>query len=393
MAGARAASVPMTLVSDDEADPIRSAITRNEAWTEDSVRHLRAVAERRKKEGPWTVTADRPIGIDLDPHDYYSDAPYYWPDPNNPSGPYVRRDGHANPDRFSANRTALASMCDAVFTLGTAAYLFDDAGYSQHAARIIQAWFLNPKTRMNPNLEHAQAARGVDLGSGVGIIEGRHLIRAIQGIEFLEEAGYWSTRDQAGVRRWFVDYLHWLTTSRNGMEEKESGDDHAAWWTAQVAAVASFVSDQAAEKAAFDYYRDHVFRAQPHPGSGASREESRNPSVSYSAFNLEAYSIICRIAQLQDVDLWNVKSKDGSTIATAIDSLKSYLTSPPKARKEQSVDVSNESLSVLAFAGIGLKKPEYVALYQKLERPQEAWLNLLDLVVERWQAAGHQTRH
>jgi hypothetical protein len=32
-----------------------------------------------------------------DTHDYMSLATYYWPDPQNPSGPYVRRDGFANP--------------------------------------------------------------------------------------------------------------------------------------------------------------------------------------------------------------------------------------------------------------------------------------------------------
>jgi hypothetical protein len=39
---ARAADVPMTLVSEDEAEPIHSAIVRKEAWTQDAVRRLRA---------------------------------------------------------------------------------------------------------------------------------------------------------------------------------------------------------------------------------------------------------------------------------------------------------------------------------------------------------------
>ena len=45
------------------------------------------------------------------------------------------------------------------------------------------------------------------------------------------------------------------------------------------------------------------------------------------------------------------------------------------------------------FAGIGLKKPDYVALFRKLERPEGAWMAFVDLVVGRWEASGRQTRH
>ena len=133
-AWARAATdIPMTLVSEDEAEPIHSAILRKEAWTQDSVRRLRAEAEKRLREGPWTVTADRPRDVDLDPHDYYSEAPYWWPNPDDPNGKYLRKDGQPNPARFLANKTALNAMCDAVFALGAAAFLLDDARYAQRA--------------------------------------------------------------------------------------------------------------------------------------------------------------------------------------------------------------------------------------------------------------------
>jgi hypothetical protein len=42
---------------------------------------------------------------------------------------------------------------------------------------------------------------------------------------------------------------------------------------------------------------------------------------------------------------------------------------------------------------MGMKKPEYIALYRKLEHPEGAWLSLIDLLVARYEASGHQTRH
>lgn len=393
-AWARAATdIPMTLVSEDEAEPIHSAILRKEAWTQDSVRRLRAEAEKRLREGPWTVTADRPRDVDLDPHDYYSEAPYWWPNPDDPNGKYLRKDGQPNPARFLANKTALNAMCDAVFALGAAAFLLDDARYAQRAARVVQTWFLNPKTRMNPSLDYAQAIPGMNNGRGAGIIDGRFFIRAIQGMEFLAQTGVWDPKEQAATRKWFAEYLLWLTQSKNALEEKKSRNNHASWWTAQVAAIATFVADGRAQQVAFNYYRDRLFPRQISPDGSAPREEARTRSLSYSAFNVEAFSTICRIAQLRGVDLWSVHGQKGVTLGSVIEYLEPFLVDPKRWSKEQIAEFQNDGLYFLAFAGMGMKRPELVALFRKLERPEGAWLALVDLLVGRWEAAAHQTRH
>jgi hypothetical protein len=389
----QAAGIPMTLISDDEADPIHSAIIRKEAWTQDAVRRLRAEADKRVKEGPWSVTSDRPAGLELDPRDYYSEAPYWWSNPEAPAGPYILRDGKVNPDRFVANRAALNSMCDAVFTLGAAAFFLDDARYGQHAARIVNTWFVNPKTRMNPSLEHAQAVRGVDSGRSAGILDGRILIRAIQGMEFLAQAGAWDARDQAAARKWFEEYLRWLTQSKNGADEKSSGNHHASWWTVQAAAVASFVEDKREQDLAFEFYRDRIFPRQINADGSAPREEARTRSLSYSAFNAEALTMTCRIAQVAGADLWTARARNGATLATVVDYLSPYLSDPRKWTKEQISELRIGGFDFLAFAGIGMKKPEYLVMYHKLERPEGAWLAFVDLIAGRWEAAAHQTRH
>jgi hypothetical protein len=383
----------MTLVSDAEAEPIHSAIARKESWTVEPVRRLRAEAERHVKEGPWTVTAERPQGLTLDVHEYYSEAPYWWPQPDDPKAPWVRKDGQINPNRFLANKTALNAMADAVFTLGTASYLLDEPRYGQRAARVIRTWFLDPKTRMNPSLEEAQSVRNLNSGRAAGIIDGRVFIHAIQGMEFLAQTGNWDPKEQAAVKKWFQEYLHWLLTSPSAEMEKTSGNNHASWWAAQTAAVASFVDDEAAQKTVFTYYRTHIFAHQIKPDGSAPREEARTRSLSYSAFNVEAFTITCRIAQLRGVDLWSVTAKGGATISTVIDYLVPYLTDPKKWSKEQISEFSNEGLYFLAFAGMGLKRPDYIALYRKLEKPDTAWMDLVELLVARYQASGHQTRH
>jgi hypothetical protein len=388
------ADIPMTLVSEDEAEPIHSAIIRKEAWTQDPVRRLRSEADKRMKEGPWTVTADRPKNVELDPHEFYSEAPYYWPNSDNPDGPYLRKDGQINPARTVANQTSLNALCDAVFTLGVASFLLDNAAYGKRAATVIHTWFLNPKTRMNPGLDYAQSVPGVNNGRGAGIVDGRGFIRALQGMEFLEQTTNWDPRDQAAVHRWFEDYLHWLLTSKNATDQRKSGDNHASWWAAQAAAVGSFVNDTKAQQAAFGFYRDRLLPRQIRPNGSAPREEIRARSLRLSALNLEAYAAICRIAQVRGAaDLWSIHGRSGATIGTAIDYLSPYLVDPKKWSKEQAGDIPYDSLAFLAFAGIGLDKPEYIALFRKLEHPDSAWISLVDLLVLRFEAAAHQTRH
>jgi hypothetical protein len=382
----------MTLVSEAEAEPIHSAIVRKEAWTLEPVRKMRADAERRMKEGPWSVTFDRPPGLTLDDHDYYSQAPYWWPQ-EDPKAPYVRKDGQTNPNRFMANKNALNSMSEAIFVLGTAAYLLDDEKYAKRAARVAHTWFIDPKTRMNPSLDYAQAIRNMNSGRGAGVLDGRALIRAIQGLEFLSQTGLWDPKEQAAVHKWFQDYLRWLTTSDAALDEKNSGNNHASWWVAQVAAVATFVGDEAAQKLAWTWYRDQIIGKQIQANGSAPREEARTKSLSYSAFNVEAMATVARIAQVNDVDLWSVKAKNGATIATVIDYLMPYLSDPKKWGKEQIAEFSNDGLYYLAFAGMGMKRPDYLALYRKLEHGDSAWLGLVDLLASRWENAGHQTRH
>ena len=384
--GLEAASVPMTLLSEDEAEPIRSAIIRKEPWTLDAVHRLRIEAEKRMHEGPWSVTTDRPAGLNLDAHDYYGEAPFWWPDPANPAAPWVRRD-RVNPDRFVANKTALDATCDAIFTLGAASFFLDEPRYGQHAAHLINAWFLNLKTRMDPNMEYSQSIRGLNEGRG-GSIDGRAFIRAVQGMEFLSQTGQWDAKDAAATQKWFEEYLRWLLRSN----DRNSGNLRASWWTAQVAAIATFVDDKAAAQTAFNSYRDAVFPRQI-GADGAAREEERVRSLAYSTFNTEGMATTCRIAQAQGIDLWNTQGKGGATLAAVIAYLAPHLADRKKWDREQIAEFETDGIYFLAFAGMGMRRPEYLELYHQLEHPDTAWLSFVDLISGRWEAAAHQTRH
>ena len=94
-------------------------------------------------------------------HDFFSEGDYWWPDPSNPSGPYIQRDGMTNPDNFVEHRQAMFRMCIQVPALASAYKITHDARYAKHAIAHLRAWFIDDATRMNPNLQYAQAIKGV----------------------------------------------------------------------------------------------------------------------------------------------------------------------------------------------------------------------------------------
>jgi len=333
--------------------------------------------------GPWSVTYHRPSGLNVNagPNDYVSEGPYWWPDPKNPSGPYIRKDGQRNPARFEGNRNDLGKMCDAVLALGMGAFLLGKAGCADHANQVLSVWYVDPKTRMNPNLQHGQMVRGISTGRGTGIIDTVSLIHAVQGVVLLEMAGGLDAGVAQGVRRWFADYLKWLNTSQYGLDEKKSGNNHATWWTAQAASFAAFTGDAAAQRMCWDHYRNYLVPEEIKPDGSCPREEERTDSLSYSSMNLDAFATVCRLAQMAGVNLWNFRTNKGIGVETSFNYLMPYVMHPEKWTKQEIGKYSADGYVFPGLAGIGLPSQELLAEYLKLPRSQSGWIQFVDILV------------
>ena len=126
---------------------------------------------------PPTITKHRARLSEGGPNDFYSNADYFWPDPTKPDGlPYISRDGESNPDNFFQHRLAMRELRDAVAALGAAYKITGEDRYVTKAVELLRVFFLDPQTRMNPNLQYAQAVPGRSPGRSYGIIDGLHLV-------------------------------------------------------------------------------------------------------------------------------------------------------------------------------------------------------------------------
>src|SRR6266850_4882509 len=166
---------------------------------------------------PITVTASHSPRSAGGKHDFFSEGDYWWPDPANPEGPYIQRDGMSNPDNFVEHRRAMIRLSMIVPSLAAAYKLTRDRKYSDAAARHLRAWFVDDATRMSPHLLYAQAIKGRFTGRGTGIIDTLHLV------EVARAAGQLDLKpaDLAAVKSWFAAYTAWMTTHKYGTDERD----------------------------------------------------------------------------------------------------------------------------------------------------------------------------
>lgn len=369
------------MLTASDADRIRATLPNATGRVAERVQQLKTLTGKEMAAGPWSVTTQRPVGFDIDPHDYFSDAPYFWPDPKNPNGPYIRHDGKRNPNRFVRNRNDIGAMSECVLTMGIGSYFLGEDRCAKHGTEVLNTWFLDPKTKMNPHLEHGQAIHGINDGRGTGLIDTVSLIHCVQGILLMDKAGRLDSATATGLRDWFAKFLNWMTTSAKGKAEGHSGNNHATWWTAQVAAYATFTRNQDTLNMAWQHYKDYLVPTEIRPDGSCPREEARTKSLGYTVMNADAFATICRIAQTWGVDLWEYKTPNGISYEKVVRYVEPYVLHPNTWKKEQIAPWENNSTVFLGLAGAGLHAKDLTAAYMSLPRENAPWVLFVDLVL------------
>jgi len=316
-------------------------------------------------EKPITITATSSPRSAGGRHDFFSEGDYWWPDPANPDGPYIRRDGETNPDNFVGHRHAMVRLSLQVPALVAAWKLTRDRRYAEHAVGHLRAWFIHPETVMNPHLLYAQAIKGHFTGRGIGIIDTLHLVEVARAASVLEESDAMASNDRAGVRGWFSRYLTWMTTHQYGIDERDAQNNHGTCWVAQVGEFARYTGNTGL----MDFCR-HRYKTVLVPGQIAADgsfplEIARTKPYGYSLFNLDAFAIVCQTLSEPDDDLWRFELADGRGMRKAMAFMFPYIAD--KSRWPHKPDVQyHENWPVrhpsLLFAGHAFDRPDYRSL-------------------------------
>jgi hypothetical protein len=303
----------------------RAAVRAGEAA--DAYRALIAAAEAALGRGPYTVVDKRKLPASGNAHDYYSIGPYWWPDPDQPNGePYVRHDGRINPERDTdAFDTAdLDAMSADVETLALAYFYSGDRRYADHAARLLRTWFLDPATRMNPNLAHAQAIPGKVAGRKEGVIDAWRLLRLTDAVGLLHPSGALSPTDEAGLRDWFADLVEWMATSDLGRAERAKTNNHAIYYDLLASDFALFAGMDEVAKAIVARFPERRIAVQVAADGRLPEELERTRTFHYTNWTLDAAFKLAMLGECVGADLWHATTRNGRSLRTAFDFVHAY---------------------------------------------------------------------
>ena len=332
-------------------------------------RRILHAAKRYLREEPVTITAFHAARSAGGKHDYFSEGDYWWPDPANPSGAYIQRDGLSNPDNFTKHRHALLRLSVQMPALSAAWLVTKEERYAAHAVRHLRAWFVDDATRMNPNLEFAQAIHGRTTGRGIGIIDTLHLVEVARAAAVLEGSQSLARDVRERLKDWFAAYARWMTTSSHGVEEREAKNNHGSSWVLQVGEFSRYTGNAELVDFCRKRFASVLVPNQIAPNGSFPRELARTKPYGYSLFNLDVMTAICQVVSTPAESLWTFETSDGRSIKKAMEYMTPFIAD--KSRWPLPADVEYfEQWPVrqpsLLFAGLAYSKEEYLKLWMRL---------------------------
>jgi len=319
---------------------------------------------------PITVTAQTSPRSAGGKHDFFSEGDYWWPNPTSADSPYVQRDGMTNPENFVAHRLAMIRLSKIVGALASAYKLTGDEKYFQYVLKHCMAWFVNEDTKMNPSLLFAQAIKGRFTGRGIGIIDTIQLMEVVEGLMAIENKKNKHLVELEGIRKWFNDYLQWLTTHMYGKDEMNAANNHGTCWVMQVAAFAKFTGDEKLLTFCAERYKSVLLPNQMAPDGSFPQELRRTKPYGYSIFNLDAMATICETLSTKDDNLWNYVTPDGKSIKKGIEYLFPYIADKnkwPFAKDVMYWDNWPVAQPFLVFGANAFQNQEWLNTWKRLD--------------------------
>lgn len=288
-------------------------------------RALIARADKALAAKPASVVDKRSLPVSGNRHDYVSLARYWWPNPTDPKGAYVRRDGKTNPDidsdRF--DRAAIGRMVRDTDALALAYYYSGDRRYADGAARAIRTWFLDPASAMNPNMNFAQAVPGVSNGRPEGVLDGAGFIAVIDAVGLIAPSGALAPAETRALEGWFADYVDWMIASPNGRAERKASNNHGLWYDAQVARFALFARRPDIARRIVTAFPKVRIARQISASGALPAELGRTRSFHYSLYALDAAYTLADSAACLGIDLYGAQEK-GRSLRKATDYVAAY---------------------------------------------------------------------
>lgn len=316
-----------------------------------------------------TITAEVAERSAGGPNDFYSEGDYWWPDPEDPEGPFIRRDGERYYGRFEHDRLVMRDFAEYTATLTSAWLLTGEQRYADHALAHLRAWFIDQETMMNPHMLYAQAIKGRVTGRDIGLIDAYHLVEVAQSARALVKTNAIPEKDAGRIKQWFEQFITWMTTHEYGISEMNRLNNHATTWAATAASMARFVGHKDIMELAEKRFK-HILPDQMDADGTFPRELSRTKPYSYSLFNLDALANLAHILTTPENNLWDYESDDGKSMQLGMDFMIPFIEDKSDWPYPEDIDIHDKwpvRHSLLLFAGLAWEDADYIDLYLRFD--------------------------
>ncbi len=332
--------------------------------------HTIEKANRYLQKEPVTVTASVSERSTGGANDFYSEGDYWWPNPDDPDGSFVQRDGERYYGRFEHDRLVMRDFAEYTAALTSAWLLTGEQRYADHALVHLRAWFTNPETMMNPHMLYAQAIQGRVTGRDIGLIDAYHLMEVAQSARALVKTNAIPDEDARRIKNWFGRFITWMTTHEYGLSEMQRLNNHATTWAVTASSMARFVGHEGIMELARNRFKYILLPDQMDLDGGFPRELGRTKPYSYSLFNLDAFANLAFILSTPEDNLWEYITHDGKSMQLGMDFLIPYIEDKSDWPYGEDIDIHDKwpvRHSLLLFAGLAWQDDSYIDLFLQFD--------------------------
>ncbi|MDC7219653.1 MAG: alginate lyase family protein [Spirochaetales bacterium] len=256
------------------------------------------------------------------PNEYFSQSDYWWPNPDTEDNlPWVRHDGETNPDNFDDHRILVRRMRKVVCAEAAAYKLTGDEKYAQQAVKFLRAWFLTPKTRMEPTLNYSQVVLGRfdNGGRRGGIIDTLHFIELPLAILELKKSEAMDNETFEGLKAWFNDYIDFMMHSKLGKGEFDQVNNHGVAWVVQATLYAKLAGREDVTEICRNRFKEDFLVNQMAENGTFPEELARTKPYNYSLFIMDLLSILAYHLSTPEENLFEYKTESGKSMQTGLD--------------------------------------------------------------------------
>ena len=259
-----------------------------------------------------------------DPKDYISVSKFAWEDPANP-GKWIMIDGKPNEAAMkNFDGPKIKAMQDRVAALGEGWYFLGDKRYAKAAAEQLRAWFLDPKTAMNPNMNFGQAVKPDQNGNAWGIIDANRFPEVLNSVGMIADSGEWTSADDVALKEWFTKFNRWLVESPLGKSERAAKNNHGTFYDLILASGAAYAGDEATVREVLAAVGPVRLDGQIAPDGSTPEETRRAESAMYTLWNLKGLSDLALMGSKYGIDLWNYPDAGNAKLKKAGEFLLPY---------------------------------------------------------------------